>query len=62
MKYHGITYCPVLPLWAFWVWKKIMCRRQYHLFDEVVSSGDHHYLICDACQLVVNIASIEEAP
>ena len=59
MRYHGITYWPALPLWVLGLWKRIMCRRNCHVFDEVVSSGDHHYLICDACQLVVNIASIE---
>lgn len=32
-----------------------MCRRGYHLWDEVVSSGSgigggwDHYLVCDAC-------------
>jgi hypothetical protein len=61
-KYYGITHA--LPLWLLPLWKKTMCKRNMHVFDEVVSSnGDtcdgDHYLACDACDLVVNIASID---
>jgi len=31
-------------------WRRVMCRRGYHLFDEVLSYSEHT-LICDACQL-----------
>ena len=35
-----------------------MCRYNYHAFDEVWSEYDH-YLICDACELSVEIAFID---
>jgi hypothetical protein len=59
-KYHGITY--LLPLKLLPLWKLILCRRNVHVFDEVVSSWNEgeHYLVCDACELIVNIESIEE--
>jgi transcription initiation factor TFIIIB Brf1 subunit/transcription initiation factor TFIIB len=43
-------------------WKKIMCKRDIHVFDEVVSfgGGRRHELVCDACGLVVNIESIDD--
>lgn len=62
-KFHGISYPPFFS-WALslWLWRWLMCRRGYHVLDEVYSpSSDHpHCLVCDACQLVVNIASIDE--
>lgn len=58
-KYHGITY-PIFFCFKpfFWLWKRICCRRGWHLFDEVWST-DNHYLHCDVCELVVNIESID---
>lgn len=36
-----------------------MCKKHFHLFDEVLSSvyinGTNHYLHCDACGLEVPI-------
>ena len=59
--YYGITHA--LPLWLLPLWKRTMCKRNVHVFDEVVSGwGEHdeHYLVCDACELLVNIDSIED--
>jgi hypothetical protein len=56
INYHGITHA--LPLFLLPAWRVIMCRHNCHVFDEVYSRGDHH-LVCDACGLIVNIASID---
>jgi hypothetical protein len=58
MKYFGISY----PIWFQFdlmmrFWKRIMCRRNWHLFDEVLS--EQHYLVCDACQLMVYMGKVE---
>jgi len=39
-----------------------MCKREMHLWDEVLSGGCpwEHYLVCDACGLMVNIESIDD--
>ena len=50
------------PGWLYALWRKACCRRERHLFSEVysVSGGPHeHYLVCDACQLMANIESID---
>jgi len=39
----------------YWIWKRIMCRHGYHLFDEVINSDCEHYLVCDACELMLHI-------
>lgn len=63
--YMGITYSRILDnRLARWLWKKLMCPRHHHLFDEVwtVKSEDYpdnHYLYCDACGLYVYISRIE---
>jgi len=50
--YHGITYNPR--------WKS-NCKKGIHRLDEVGSdkSGDH-FLVCDDCQLVINIKDIDD--
>jgi len=53
-EYIGITYPAILgkrPIRS--IWKKFMCPKNIHIFDEVLS--DHHYLICDACNFKVDI-------
>lgn len=61
-SYVGITY-PKFLSWKIWakpinhLWKKFLCNRNIHLFDEVWSQ--EHYLSCDACDLIVYIALIE---
>lgn len=61
-NYLGITYfqIPMLgwPKWLLGLWRRFMCKREVHLFDEV-ASVDSHYLHCDACELMVHIESIE---
>ena len=56
-NYHGITH--LFPITLLPLWKKMLCNKNWHLFDEV-ESGDDHYLVCDACDLVVNIESIDK--
>lgn len=52
-KYYGFTYClPQLPLLK-WLWKRIFCKRNWHLFDETSSVETGHSLYCDACKLSV---------
>jgi len=41
--------------WILKLWKKFMCKRQMHLFDEVGSFDGDGYLHCDACGLHVVI-------
>ena len=67
-KYRGITYPHMLDnKLVRWFWKKFMCKREMHLFDEVWSPAQIsvglpacHYLYCDACGLSVHIESFEE--
>lgn len=40
-------------------WKKYMCKRGYHLLDEV-ASATHHFMYCDACSMIIDINSIME--
>ncbi len=53
-KYIGITY-PGFLGWKFirTLWKKFMCPRNMHIFDEVLS--DKHYLVCDSCDFEIEI-------
>jgi len=59
VNYQGLTY-PHFLSWKliFKLWKKIFCRKNIHLFDEV-KTLDEHRLSCDACGLSVHIAYIE---
>ncbi|KKN91207.1 hypothetical protein LCGC14_0220750 [marine sediment metagenome] len=60
--YMGITY-PSFLYWRIWrrtvwyLWKKFLCPKNVHLFDEVLSS--EHTLVCDVCGLCVHISIIE---
>ena len=66
--YHGISYPLCYWLmgkeWVFWAWRRFMCPRGFHLFDEVVKWGGDdgnlysHFLHCNACGLTVYIKSI----
>lgn len=58
-KFCGIAY----PRWYdYEFWRSEMCPRGMHLFDECLSGGSgesmSHYLVCDACQLMVAIQGI----
>ena len=58
--YFGITHG--VPMWALGLWRRWLCVRNVHAFDEVASSGNGpgvNRLVCDACQLTVNIESID---
>lgn len=57
-EYEGITHA--VPHWFLVAWKRLACRRNVHAFDEVAGSADH-YLSCDACGLIVNIASLDHS-
>jgi len=38
-----------------------MCKKNIHVFDEVWSSYElDHRLVCDACQLIVEIRGIDK--
>jgi len=60
--YYGITHPFGARIFCnkffFWIWRKMMCKKNIHLFDEVWSP-DKHCLCCDACDLTVNIKSID---
>lgn len=49
-----------VPYFIYNAWRKKLCTRGFHLFDEVFSYPDENYLNCDACGLVVNIADVDE--
>lgn len=65
--YHGITWFDpeseeteedfdfLLKMWR----DTGKCDNGMHLLDEVFNSEGEHYLVCDACELVINIASID---
>lgn len=67
-KYRGMHYPePIEPFcWPrvfYWLWRRWFCRREYHLFSEVLTAGFpdfNHYLSCDACGLAVEIGKIKE--
>ena len=39
-----------------WLWRICFCRHGFHLWDEVLSSACGHYMVCDACDEVVDIS------
>ena len=53
-RYIGYTHLIPCNKIILLIWKKIFCKRGWHLWDEV-SSVDDHYLYCDACETTVNI-------
>lgn len=70
MKYHGVTF----PWWFGYfnwqrkLWRLFFCKRNCHLLDEVETyitqeekeEGFYdHYLVCDACQLIISIDKID---
>jgi hypothetical protein len=40
---------------SWFMWKKLCCKRGWHLWDEVYVSKEEHYLFCDACEIRVEI-------
>jgi hypothetical protein len=57
-NYKGYTHFP-FPLFVLPLWKRIMCAKEMHLWDEVATS-ERNYLICDACGIQVDIQAIEK--
>lgn len=55
-SYMGMTH--FVPFRLLYLWKRFFCKRNIHAFDEV-ESLEGHYLVCDACQLIVNIKSVD---
>jgi len=59
-KYRGITYPRIMGnRFVRWFFRRFMCPREIHMFDECWSLDDH-CLVCDACDLSVHIARFEE--
>jgi hypothetical protein len=58
-KYFGITYPKFLQFKIIqWIWARVFCKKNCHLFDEVLSLHNH-CLHCDGCGLHVEIKYIE---
>lgn len=54
-KYIGISYPRIFDnRFTHKLWKKFLCKRHWHLFDEVLSLTGH-YLYCDACEFEIFI-------
>ena len=51
-KWYDVTH--LIPMIFLPLWKRIMCKHGWHLFDEVRSLHSHE-LYCDACDLTVPI-------
>lgn len=56
--YKGYTYHSLFSF-MFPPWKRFMCTKEMHLWDEVATS-ERNYLICDACDIEVDIRAIEK--
>ena len=55
-KYIGLTYPSVLcKPFILKLWRRYLCWRKNHLFDEVFTSRCMHYLVCDACQYAIEL-------
>jgi hypothetical protein len=50
MKYHGYTH--YIPLFLLPLWAKILCRFNWHIWDEV-KTIDEHFFVCDACEIEI---------
>jgi hypothetical protein len=58
---YGITYPSFLCRpWILRLWRRFLCRRGWHLWDEVISS-EGRSLVCDACELDIEVASIDDS-
>lgn len=60
-NYYGITHPRILSCdFVIFLWKRFLCKRDFHLFDECKSS-DYWCLHCDACELAVEIDHIDDS-
>ena len=63
-RYRGYTHPGLLSSWPCrGLWRRLCCSRDWHLWDEVLSSygGDpdrRHYLSCDACDESVDMGCV----
>jgi len=71
--YHCLSYAPQwLHSWRIFnppigwlarlfygIWRRWFCAEGVHLWDETWSP-DNHFFVCDACELIVNISSIDD--
>ena len=55
-RYHGITH--MVPYRALGLWRRLMCSRGVHAFDEVFH-GEGNHLSCDACHLHVDVVGVD---
>ena len=52
--YHGYSYC--FPSFLAPIWKRLFCKRGWHLWDEQIPMFQaHQRMICDACGECVKI-------
>jgi len=64
LKLIGITYPDFLNRF-YLLWKKFLCKRGFHLFDEVLSNRSGQWirsLSCDACGFELEIGQIFVCP
>lgn len=61
MNYYGFTHGKKTNKKKLKEWRKHNCVRGRHLWSEVLSGGApwRHYLVCDACQLMIDIAGVD---
>ena len=62
VEYYGITYW---PHWIRHFWPRWLCRRGFHLWDEMITWDDkevEHCLICDVCEAEVGIGYVKGVP
>lgn len=59
--YQGFSYPKIFQNKLMWfIWKKLCCSKNHHLFDEVLNDNKEHYLYCDACEkIIVYISGVE---
>jgi len=57
MTYPSFIGWKVFRWFTYRLWKRFLCPKGIHLFDEMLSS--EHVLVCDACNLQVHIAFVE---
>lgn len=56
--YNGYThFWPFNGKYFFKLWKRFLCKRGIHLWDEVYT-GWEHYMICDACEEIIYISKV----
>ena len=57
-SYRGLTHNMPVSNWFLKLWRKVFCKKEIHLLDEVWNA-EEHFLICDACEIMVHIKKID---